>query len=129
MLVKIDEDLPVAVRALVCQKGHEASTAREQGMGGWKDAQLWPAVQEKRQLLLTGDKGFADIRYYPPGSHYGVVLLRPDEDGIRPLLELAHRLLEDGPLERFAATVTVVTPRGIRVRRVSDDGRAHRPEA
>jgi predicted nuclease of predicted toxin-antitoxin system len=117
MRVKVDEDLPVAVGDAVRQKGHQATTAREQGMGGWKDPELWPAVQEKRQLLITADKGFADIRRYPPGSHHGVVLLRPDEDGIRPLLELAHRLLEDGPLERFAGTVTVISPRGIRVRR------------
>lgn len=117
MRVKVDEDLPVAVGGLIRQKGHEAKTAREQGMAGWKDPELWPAVQEKGELLITGDKGFADIRHYPPGSHHGVVLLRPDEDGIRPLLELAHRLFADGPLERFTGTITVVTSRGIRVRR------------
>jgi predicted nuclease of predicted toxin-antitoxin system len=117
MRVKVDEDLPVAVGDVVRQKGHEATSVREQGMGGWKDPQLWPAVQAKGQLLITGDKGFADIRRYPPGSHHGVVLLRPEEDGIRPLLELCHRLFADGPLERFAGTITIVTPRRIRVRR------------
>lgn len=117
MRVKVDEDLPVAVGALVHGSGHEATTVREPEMGGWKDPQLWLAVQERGQLLITGDKGFADIRRYPPGSYHGVVLLRPDEDGIRPLLDLTRQLLANGPLESFEGTVTVVTPRGIRVRR------------
>lgn len=117
MRIKVDEDLPAEICDLLRQEGHQASTVVEQGMGGWKDPRLWTAVQEEGQLLITGDKGFADIRRYPPGSHHGVVLLRPDEDGIRPLLELSRRLLGDRPLESFTATVTVVTPRGIRVRR------------
>lgn len=117
MRVKVDEDLPRAVARLLREKGHEASTVVEQDMGGWKDPEVWRAVQDKEQLLLTGDKGFADIRRFPPGSHHGVVLLRPDEDGIRPLLELARCLLAEHPLEHFAGTIAVVTSAGLRVRR------------
>lgn len=117
MLIKVDEDLPRAVAARLRELGHDASTVREQEMGGWPDDRLWLAVQEKEQLLVTADKGFGDIRRHPPGHHHGVVLMRPDEDGIRPLLELLDRLVEDRPLESFARTVTVVSPVGIRVRR------------
>ncbi len=119
MRIKVDEDLPRAVALLLREKGYEASTVREQGMGGWDDAPLWVAVQEKGQLLITTDKGFGDIRRHAPGTHHGVILLRPNEDGIRPLLELVDRLLEDRPLGSFEGTVTVVNPRGIRVRRSS----------
>lgn len=117
MRIKVDEDLPRAVAERLRARGHEASTVLEQEMGGWKDEALWVAVQEKKQLLITADKGFGDIRQHPPGTHHGVVLLRPDEDGIRPVLELVERLLEDRPLEAFGRTVTVVAPGGIRVRR------------
>lgn len=119
MRIKVDEDLPLAVAVVLREKGYEASTVREQGMGGSDDAPLWEAVQEKGQVLITADKGFGDIRHHPPGSHHGVILLRPDEDGIRPLLELVDRLLEDRPLQSFEGTVTVVNPKGIRVRRPS----------
>jgi predicted nuclease of predicted toxin-antitoxin system len=119
MRIKVDEDLPRAVAVLLRDKGHEASSVREQQMGGWDDAPLWRAVQAKEQLLITADKGFGDIRHHPPGTHHGVILLRPNEDGIRPLLELMDRLLEDRPLAHFVGTVTVVSPTGIRVRRTS----------
>ena len=45
MLVKVDEDLPKAVTRILQEKGHEAFSAQEQGMGGWKDEALWRAVQ------------------------------------------------------------------------------------
>jgi hypothetical protein len=62
-------------------------------MGGVKDPLLWQAVQAEKRFLVTADKGFADIRYYAPGSHAGVLLLRPDQDGVRPVIELLRRVL------------------------------------
>jgi hypothetical protein len=44
-------------------------------------------------------------------------LLRPDQDGIRPVIDLLERLLSAYDLEALSGTVTVVTPRGIRTRR------------
>ena len=57
-------------------------------MGGAKDVVLWQAAQSEQRFLITADKGFGDIRVYPPGTHAGVLLLRPEEDGIGPLESL-----------------------------------------
>ncbi len=86
-------------------------------MGGWKDPALWEAVQTHEQFLVTGDKGFGNIRSYPPGSHHGILLLRPDEDGIRPMLELLEQVLTHYSLDSLTGILTVATPRGIRLRR------------
>ena len=86
-------------------------------MGGWKDAALWQVVQDDRQFLLTADKGFGDIRTYPPGTHGGVLLLRPDEDGIRPLLNLLKMVLLEVDVNQLAGALSVATPRGLRIRR------------
>ena len=88
-------------------------------MGGWKDPKVWKAVQSEKRFLVTADKSFGDIRVYPPGSHAGVLILRPDEDGIRPMLELIQQILDGYALDVLVGTITVVTPRGIRVRRPS----------
>jgi predicted nuclease of predicted toxin-antitoxin system len=116
--IKVDEDLPNLVIQLLRDKGYAATGAVEQGMGGWKDPELWQAVQAEGRFLITADKGFADTRLYPPGAHAGVLLLRPDEDGIRPMLTLLQSVLSSFSLDALAGTVTVVTPRGIRIRRV-----------
>jgi hypothetical protein len=86
-------------------------------MAGWKDAKIWRKIQAEGRFLLTADKGFADIRVHPPGTHSGVMLLRPDQDGIRPTVELLGKVLQSYDLTALAGTITVVMPRGVRVRR------------
>jgi SepF-like predicted cell division protein (DUF552 family) len=46
------------------------------------------------------------------------MLLRPDQDGIRPIVELLEKVLQSYDLAALVDTVTVITPRGVRVRRV-----------
>ncbi len=117
MRIKVDEDLPTAATRLLRAQGYEASSVLEQGMGGWKDPVLWAAVQAEQHFLVTADKGFADVRTYPPGTHQGVLLLRPDLDGIRPILELLERVVAAYDLTALQHTLTIVTPRAIRIRR------------
>jgi predicted nuclease of predicted toxin-antitoxin system len=115
--VKVDEDLPTAVIELLRAAGYDAAGVLEESMGGWKDTLLWQAVQTESRFLITADKGFGDIRSYPPGSHAGILVLRPAEDGIRPLVDLISRSLAQYSLDDLAGAVAVVTPRGIRIRR------------
>jgi predicted nuclease of predicted toxin-antitoxin system len=117
MHVKVDEDLPRAIVEMLRGCGHDAASVIEQGMGGTKDPQLWQAVRAEQRFLVTADKGFGDIRSYPPGTHAGILLLRPAQGGIRPVQELLERLLARYDLESLAGAVAVVTPRGIRIRR------------
>jgi predicted nuclease of predicted toxin-antitoxin system len=118
--VKVDEDLPTAITQMLNAAGYDVASVYGQGMGGWKDPPLWQAVQTESRFLVTADKGFGDIRSYPPGTHAGVLVLRPDEDGIRPVVELTKQVLAQYQLNDLAGTLTVATPRGIRIRRPPD---------
>ncbi len=115
--VKVDEDLPRAVAQMLRDAGYDVVSVIEQGMGGWKDPELWKAVQSENRFFITADKGFADIRLYPPGTHRGILLLRPDEDGIHPVVQLIESVLAAYALEDLVGTAAVANPRGIRIRR------------
>lgn len=117
LLVKVDEDLPIALVQLMQDAGYDAVDVLRQDMGGWKDLPLWKAIQKEGRFLITADKGFGDIRVYPPGAHAWVLVLRPHEDGIRPIVELTQQVLPRYKLEDLAGTTVVATPRGIRIRR------------
>ncbi len=116
MHIKVDEDLPLTVARLLRDAGYDAETVREEGLGGYKDPDLWKIVQEEGRFLVTADKGFGDIRAFPPGTHAGVLLLRPDEDGIRPLIALMQQVLSAYDLRDVQGLLVVATPRGIRIR-------------
>lgn len=120
MRIKIDEDLPLAVAQTLRAKGYQATTVVEEGMGGFKDPDLWAVLQSEGKFLITADKGFADIRAYPPGSHSGVLLLRPDEDGILPILQIIDQVLSRLDLAELAGVLAVATPNGIRMRRADN---------
>jgi predicted nuclease of predicted toxin-antitoxin system len=115
--LKVDEDLPRQIADMLNAHGHDARTVLEQGWSGASDDDLWHRVQAERRWLLTADKGVADLRRYPPGSHAGIILLRPQEESRRPYLELAAVAEERLILEGMAGAVAAVTERGIRIRR------------
>jgi predicted nuclease of predicted toxin-antitoxin system len=115
--VKVDEDLPRQIVDLLTAQGHEAVTVVEQGWQGVSDDVLWPRVQNEGRWLITADKGFADLRRHPPGSHTGVILLRSQEESRRAYLELAAIALGGLRLDEIPGAVVVVTFRGLRIRR------------
>ena len=117
MRLKVDEDLPRVAVEMLRDRGYEVLSVVEQGMAGLKDPDLWQAVQAEQRFLVTADKGFADIRFHAPGTHAGVLLLRPDQDGVRPVIELLRRVLASYDLAALGEAVTVATPRGVRIRR------------
>ncbi len=116
MKVKIDEDLPKNLAVILHKRGYDVETVFQQGVSGWKDPDLWKSIQEEQRFLITADKGFGDIRAYLPGTHSGILLLRPDRDGIKPVTKLLENMLEKYDLSIFSGSITVATPRGIRVR-------------
>jgi len=117
--IKIDEDLPGASVILLRQAGFDdTKSVVEQGMGGWSDSSLWQAVQKEGRFFITADKGFGDVRVYPPGEHSGVLLLRPDADGIQPVLDLLRGTLEAADLSSLQGTLSVATSKGLRSRRL-----------
>jgi len=43
MHIKVDEDIPPVAAIWLQERGYEASTVVDQGMGGWQDDPLWQA--------------------------------------------------------------------------------------
>jgi len=115
--IKVEADLPRTVVGLLRSAGFEDTLSFvEQEMGGWKDDELWPIIQDEHRFLITADKGFADIRKLPPGSHAGVLLLRPHSDGIWPCVQLLNQVLAQVDLTTLEVGTTVATPQGVRTR-------------
>jgi predicted nuclease of predicted toxin-antitoxin system len=115
--VKIDEDLLRQIADLVAARGYDAATVMGQGWQGVSDEELWPRVQNEGRWLITADKGFADLRLHPAGSHAGVILLRAPEESRRAYLEFAAIALDRLKLDELGGAVVVVTYRGVRIRR------------
>jgi predicted nuclease of predicted toxin-antitoxin system len=115
--VKLDEDLSPLVGEPLVSAGHTVLTVVGQGWSGLKDDELWRRVSDEQAFFVTADRGFGDLRLFPPGGHAGIMLLRPERDSIVDLRELVAAVLANRNLESLAGAITVATPRRIRVRR------------
>jgi len=103
MKFKVDENLPIEVTELFKQSGYDAMTVLEEDLGGIADADLASICQKELRAFVTLDTDFADIRAYPPGQFYGLIVLRlkrQDKPYILKILSnLVLKLLTE-PLER-----------------------------
>jgi predicted nuclease of predicted toxin-antitoxin system len=122
MKIKIDEDLPKIVGKLVREVFPDTTSVLDEGLSGTLDPELWKVVQIEGRFLITGDKGFANIRKYPPGTHHGVLLLRPVFVGIPQMKQLIQEVLKSGLLGKPAGCISVASPGRIRVRRPGKKG-------
>jgi hypothetical protein len=78
---KLDESLPVELLDDLRAAGHEADGLRDEGLTGAPDDVVLDLVRRERRVLLTLDKGIADVRAHPPEVHAGIVLFRPPAVG------------------------------------------------
>jgi predicted nuclease of predicted toxin-antitoxin system len=78
--VKLDENLPASLGDLFVPYGHDVDTVIAEDLVGHPDSDLAAAALAEGRLLITLDKGFGDIRAYPPGTHPGILVLRLADD-------------------------------------------------
>ena len=64
MRFKLDENLPLQLKRLFTESGHDAVTVLDQGIGGATDSEVALVCQAEERILVTQDLDFADIRFY-----------------------------------------------------------------
>ena len=115
--VKLDEDLSPMTSVPLVEAGYGVATVVGQGWRGLTGPDLWPRVVAEGVLFITADKGFGDIRAYPPGTHPGIIVLRADHESVVEYGRLIETVVQKHPLESLRGALTIVSPRGIRIRR------------
>jgi predicted nuclease of predicted toxin-antitoxin system len=93
MRFKIDENLPVEVAGDLRDAGYDADTVYGEGIAGTPDSMVIERARSEGKVLLTLDKGIADLRAYPPERHAGIVLFRPPTSGRGAVLAFVRRRL------------------------------------
>jgi len=83
--VKLDENLAQAHVEFLRRLGYRADRVHDEGLSGATDDVVWQRVCAEGRFFITLDLDFSDVRRYPPGSHHGIMLLRPQtRAGARP---------------------------------------------
>jgi predicted nuclease of predicted toxin-antitoxin system len=117
LIVKLDEDLSPLVASALDGRGYDVRTVRGQGWSGLRDPALFPRVVAEGAFFVTADKGFGDVRAFPPGTHPGVLVLRAAKESVLEYRDLLAAAAEEMRLEELRGAVAVISATGLRVRR------------
>jgi predicted nuclease of predicted toxin-antitoxin system len=116
MKFKLDENLPLEIADAFRDTGHEIDSVQSEGLTGASDQEILERVQAENQVLLTMDKGIADVRLFPPSKYHGIVLFRPSSSGRGEVLRFVQQALTDLISLELSGHLAIVTSRGIRIR-------------
>ena len=117
MKFKLDENLDVRAEAALSGAGHDVATVVGQDLGGAADPVIAEAVGAEARVLVTLDRGFADIRAYPPGTHPGIVVLRLRRQGLASVIAALELLAGYEGLAGIGGCTVIVSDADVRVRR------------
>jgi len=119
MKIKLDENLPQALAAILSTLGHDVDTVLQEGLQGRQDPVIWESVQREARFFITQDLDFSDRRQFAPGTHHGILVLRLREPGRKALLQKLRMVFETEAVHEWAGCFIVVTDHKIRVRRTA----------
>lgn len=116
MRIKLDENLPGRLVALLTALGHDVDTVPSEGIAGKDDDHVWRAAQADRRFLITQDLDFSDVRKYAPGTHHGLLLVRLPKPGRAALFERIATLFQTEAVDTWSRCMVTATPTKVRVR-------------
>lgn len=117
MRIKLDENLPGRISLILQAAGHDVDTVADEGLVGADDRTLSHTATSAGRLVLTMDRGFGDIRRYPPGTHAGIVVLRVDDQAAPAVARAVHDLLRAVVIDELTGCIAVFQRGELRIRR------------
>lgn len=114
----IDEALPRSLSKRLVAAGIHAVDARDIGLGGKSDDEVFSYAQAQGLALVTLDLDFSNILRFPPQSHHGIFVARfPDQISKETLLRSIVEAIRSVADEDVPRTLIIIEPGAIRFRR------------
>ena len=117
MLIKLDENLSDAHTKFLRQMGHECDRVTAEGLSGATDEVVWQQVCQEQRFFITLDLDFSDVRRFPPGTHPGILFLRPRSRSRQAVLDLLSRIISKYPFDSLQGCLVVADENQTRIRR------------
>jgi predicted nuclease of predicted toxin-antitoxin system len=114
----VDEDMPRSAARTLREAGYLIDDVRDVGLRGHTDQEVFAYAQANSAILISADKGFANLFVFPPASHAGIIVVRvPDTLPTAMVNEELLRALSSLVGTDLAHTLVVIEPGRARIRR------------
>ena len=112
MRILADENIPDELVDLLREKGHDVSTVKT----GAKDVDIALTAKKERRVILTQDKDFANIIWYPPKSLRGIIRIKIHPPVIEEILSRLSDLFNKLTPQQIDKKLVILERDGFRIR-------------
>lgn len=117
----IDEDMPYSTGDMLQKQGHKIVHIKDSKIRGSDDREVYNFAQKEEAILLTGDRGFGNILWFPSDLHFGIVIAHfPNEITSQKMNELISKEIKNLSREDFMGNLIILEPGRIRIHRHKD---------
>jgi len=120
MRIKLDENFPVHLAAILTNLRRDVHTIAEENLSGKSDREVWEAAQQDTRFLITQDLDFSDVRRSAPGTHCSILLVRLHSPDRENLIRRVSEVFRREEVDDWTGCFVVATERKVRVIRASD---------
>jgi predicted nuclease of predicted toxin-antitoxin system len=121
MNLKLDENLPLRLKAILEGLGHDVHSVQQENLTGALDLRIWNSAQNESRLFVTQDMDFSDLRKFMPGTHYGILLVRLHTPSWKRLAKRMTEIFRTENVSSWPGCFVVVTEAKVRVVRPRKD--------
>jgi len=108
MRIKLDQNLSRTLWDDLTALEHDVDTVLNEGLSGADDSVVLKAATTNDRILFTLDTDFLDLKNYPPKSHHGVIVFRPQRQGALTVAKFIKAFVRSTNLEKYVAQNAVV---------------------
>jgi len=112
----LDQNIRADTLEFLRTLGLDVTSTRELGLEQAADDEIVKIAQTLGAVTITFNMDFADIRFYPPSAHSGVIRLRIEPQTIEVVHPILKNLFTTIPHDQFKGALTTVTKDKIRIR-------------
>jgi len=113
--VKLDENVPDSVAAILREAGHDVAFARDERLAGVPDDRLLLVASSEGRVLVSLDRGLANVIQHPPLNTAGIVVLRLGEQTLSRVRQAATTLAGLLATEPIAGRLWVLSESRLRI--------------
>jgi predicted nuclease of predicted toxin-antitoxin system len=114
----VDEDISRLTTRSLRSAGYDTDDVRDIGLRAHSDQEIFLYAQNHGAILVTADKGFANIFRFPLGTHAGIIVIRvPEELPTEVANRGLFKALKELTGENLKGVLVVVELGRIRIRR------------
>lgn len=117
MKIKLDENLPLSLKDMLEKLKHSVKTVPDQNMKGETDDKILEVCREEDRFLITQDLDFSNVKFFKPGTHPGILLVRLQHPGRQALLKRVENLFKKEFDGTWKGCFIVTTDHKVRIRR------------